>query len=95
VILTVRFPRADCPQPARPARTQATVRAGGRVPLEPGHHSHLYCTRIKSSDKRTWYDTCQLGDGRWTCPCRGFGYREDCRHVREGQLEKAAAGAAA
>lgn len=44
---------------------------------------------ILSSDGRTRYPVRRLPDGRWTCPCKGFGYRDDCRHVAKAQLLEA------
>lgn len=72
------------PGPVLPPVRVTAPTAGGRVPIADGK---IYA--IKSSDGRSHYDVHRLPDGRWTCPCKGFGYREDCRHVREAQLQEA------
>lgn len=45
--------------------------------------------KIKSKSGNGFYDVHRLPDGRWTCQCLSFHYREDCSHVTEAQFLEA------
>jgi hypothetical protein len=60
--------------------------SGGRVPLS-SYTEKVYA--IASSNGRDAYLVKRLPDGRWYCPCKGFEYRDDCRHVSKAQILEA------
>lgn len=41
---------------------------------------------VLSSSGTRFYSVAQLPDGRWICPCKGFEYRQACKHVTRAQV---------
>jgi hypothetical protein len=60
--------------------------ASNRVPIQPAERA----IPVLSTDGVTTYPVRVLPDGSLVCPCRGYGYRQACRHATEarGVLEE-------
>ncbi len=56
-----------------------------KVEFKTQSHSDIH-EKIKSSNGKDSY-TVTLINNRWNCTCTGFGFRRDCKHVREIKLK--------
>lgn len=46
------------------------------IQLEPWHF------KVRSSDKRRYYDAIHRRDESFSCNCKGFKYNGECRHIK-------------
>ena len=51
-------------------------------------HTAYRVYQVLSSDGKSRYKVVDNGKGVWNCNCKGFKYRNKCRHIDEAKDEK-------